>query len=361
MFRLPVVLMFVIMAFMSWGMYAPFLHEGQVAMASSRWRPFICVGLAYFLVAVLIPTVLTARGKEPGQWTLSGTIWSLVAGTLGCLGSLGILFAFDFGGKPIYVMPIVFGCAPVVNTLVTAFVNRAGRPNVPFFLGVALVALGAAGVLVFKPETKPAVAQTPTSSAPSSPAATTTEGGAGQPAISSKVAADASGSSSPLGIILSIAGTALCWGSYGPTLHQGQARMGGSRLRPFICVGVMYFFLAIVVPLFVLASWSDKGSWTVFGGMWSFLAGALGALGALGIILAFNAGGRPIFVMPLVFGGAPVVNTLTSSVWSYLRTGQWATIGNLFLLSLGLAIAGAAMVLVFAPRPKHHAPATTPT
>ena len=35
-----------------------------------------------------------------------------------------------------------------------------------------------------------------------------------------------------------------------------------------------------------------------------------GAIGALGIILAFNFGGKPVYVMPLVFGGAPVITTL---------------------------------------------------
>ena len=39
------------------------------------------------------------------------------------------------------------------------------------------------------------------------------------------------------------------------------------------------------------------------------MGGAAGALGALGIIMAFNFGGKPVYVMPLIFGGAPVVNT----------------------------------------------------
>ena len=44
---------------------------------------------------------------------------------------------------------------------------------------------------------------------------------------------------------------------------------------------------------------------------WAPLARAhLGALGAVFIIYAFRAGGLPAYVMPLVFGGAPVVNVL---------------------------------------------------
>jgi hypothetical protein len=353
MFRIPLVLVFIVMAVLCWGMYAPFLHEGQMAMSSSRWRPFICVGFAYFLVAVCIPTFLMTRGTETGRWTLSGTVWSLIAGALGCLGSLGILFAFDFGGRPIYVMPIVFGCAPVVNTLVTAFVHRAGRPNAIFVLGIALVAVGAAGVLYFKPEV-----QRGSAAASKSTTETAIAGEGKEKEVTSDTQVTASptnkNSPRPLWIFLSIACTALCWGTYGPALHQGQIRMLGSRLRPFICVGISYFFLAIVVPLFVLALWPDGKAWTWMGSLWSTVAGALGALGALGIILAFNSGGKPVFVMPLVFGGAPVINTMTSSVWAYQRTGELPQISNPFLLSLALAITGAAMVLIFAPKAVPH-------
>src|SRR5260370_1209605 len=50
-------------------------------------------------------------------------------------------------------------------------------------------------------------------------------------------------------LVLAFTGlTALCWGVYGPVLRIGQADMGGSHLRPFICVGVAYFLIAIVVP-----------------------------------------------------------------------------------------------------------------
>ena len=42
------------------------------------------------------------------------------------------------------------------------------------------------------------------------------------------------------------------------------------------------------------------------GTAWSLGGGAVGAIGALGVIMAFNLGGKPVYVMPLVFGGAPV-------------------------------------------------------
>jgi hypothetical protein len=50
--------------------------------------------------------------------------------------------------------------------------------------------------------------------------------------------------------------------------------------------------------------------------------------------------------MPLVFGGAPVVNTLVSVA----RHGQWSHINAFFWAGLILVIAGSAMVLILAPR-----------
>ena len=91
--------------------------------------------------------------------------------------------------------------------------------------------------------------------------------------------------------------------------------------------------------------------------MWSILAGGAGAMGALGIILAFNYGGKPIFVMPLVFGFAPVINTLTSMGIG----GSLYRISTYFVGSLLLGIAGAVTVLIFAPKAKPHGvPAIVP-
>ena len=118
-----------------WGLYGPVLHFGREAMQSAL-RPFVCVGVAYFMIAVLIPLVLLRRG-ERGGWTVKGVVWSLLAGTAGALGALGVILALRFGGKPIYVMPLVFGGAPVVNTLLTAFMNRAfGQLKAAFLAGL---------------------------------------------------------------------------------------------------------------------------------------------------------------------------------------------------------------------------------
>ena len=67
--RMSTVLAFIVMTFLCWGSYGPVLHEGQDAMEKSLWRPFILVGVAYFLVAVCVPLVMRKLVDEPGQWT----------------------------------------------------------------------------------------------------------------------------------------------------------------------------------------------------------------------------------------------------------------------------------------------------
>jgi len=146
--------------------------------------------------------------------------------------------------------------------------------------------------------------------------------------------------------IAAIATVIVCWGAYGPVLHKGQAAMQHSRLRPLLCVGMAYFGIAVIVPNVLLAAMPEASHYSWNGTLWSLAAGAAGAVGALGIIMAFNMGGKPVYVMPLVFGGAPVVNTLFTTMVG----GLWSEINALFLAGLILVIAGSVIVLVLAPK-----------
>jgi hypothetical protein len=109
------------------------------------------------------------------------------------------------------------------------------------------------------------------------------------------------------------------------------------------------------VPLLLLAPLGDAGQWNVGGGLWSLAAGSLGALGALGTILAFTCGGKPFTVMPVVFGCAPVINTLVTLALAHTPTGD---VSPFFLAGMLVVAAGAATVLAFGPR--GHAPAPKP-
>ncbi len=330
-----------------WGLYGPVLHFGREEMHSPL-RPFICVGAAYFLIAVLIPLVILALRGEKGAWTKQGILWSLFAGSAGALGALGVILALTFGGKPIYVMPLVFGGAPVVNTLLTAFMNRAfDQIKAPFLAGLILVVAGAVTVLVFKPQpAKPANATANAAVAAADAAGFETLGEAA-PAKGTVAKAERF-----LEVLLSVALAMLSWGAYGPVLHRGQAAMKGSRLRPLICIGAAYFLIAVLVPLLLMGPLADSGTWTGSGIAWSLAGGSLGALGALGTILAFTCGGKPFTVMPVVFGCAPVINTFATVALAHTPMTQ---VTPWFRAGLVVVAAGAATVLAFGPR--GHAPA----
>ena len=53
-----------------------------------------------------------------------------------------------------------------------------------------------------------------------------------------------------------------------------------------------------------------------------------------------------VHVMPLVFGGAPVINTFVALTVA----NTWGAIGPIFVAGLIMTAAGAVTVLVFAPR-----------
>ena len=142
-----------------------------------------------------------------------------------------------------------------------------------------------------------------------------------------------------------VLGAVLSWGLYGPALHKGQVALG-NPLRALLCVGVAYFLIGVLVPVIALWSQGQLSGFTLEGSTIATLAGALGALGAVCIIWAFKAGGLPAYVMPLVFGGAPLVNVLVS-MWQHPpRTAP----NPLLYVGFLLASAGAWMVLHYKPQ-----------
>lgn len=348
--ELPLVLAFVLLTAICWGVYGPVLRVGQDAMQNSHLRPFICVGIAYFGIAIVVPSVLLALRKEAGNWSVRGIGWSLAAGAAGALGALGIILAFKERGSPVFVMPLVFGGAPVVNTFLTMYFSRTYRQAGPlFYAGLILVITGAVTVLLFKPAT---AGQHHGSSGGHTAQVEAAAAGEHLTELAQGGSAAAAGSGPSWRqlflVTLFVLGTVVCWGAYGPVLHKGQQAMAGSRLRPFICVGVAYFLIAVLAPLTLLMAVGEEGGFSPKGVIWSVMGGAAGAVGALGIILAFNSGGKPVYVMPLVFGGAPVINTLVSVAGA--EAGQ---VSPLFYAGLIMVIIGAGTVLVFAPKPAH--------
>ena len=162
----PVVLAFVAGAVMSWGVYVPLVHRAAEQLHSSL-RAFLFVGVAYFLTAVLIPAALififnydpTTKGQAP-NFNTGPVLWGIAAGVAGAAGALCVIFAATNAGKGgvLYVAPLVFAGAPIINTIATMLVFHPTKqmPHPAFFAGLMLAAIGAALVMLYKPAPAPA-------------------------------------------------------------------------------------------------------------------------------------------------------------------------------------------------------------
>ena len=86
-------LIFALMTVSCWGLYGVFLHSGQLGMAdpvNGRYKAFLFVGIAYFLVAVLAPLAILAASGADWHYPMRGMTMSLIAGTVGGLGAFGV-------------------------------------------------------------------------------------------------------------------------------------------------------------------------------------------------------------------------------------------------------------------------------
>ena len=76
-------LAYALMTVSCWGLYGIFLHGGQIGMAdpvNGRYKAYLLVGVAYFLVAVLAPLAILLVSGSDWNMPLKGMTWSLVAG-----------------------------------------------------------------------------------------------------------------------------------------------------------------------------------------------------------------------------------------------------------------------------------------
>ncbi|MCD0461504.1 hypothetical protein [Roseiconus lacunae] len=150
---------------------------------------------------------------------------------------------------------------------------------------------------------------------------------------------------------------ALCWGLYGPTLTNARAGADSpvkwGPFKPYLFIGVAYLVIAIGGgSIMMRTAFNDNFNYTgdyAPAMKWGFLAGSLGALGALALTFALTkAGGKPSYVMPIVFGGAVTVNAIAS----YLKFHE----GNpLMFVGMGLVVVG--IILTAAYTPHGHSPA----
>ena len=196
-------LMFVGGAVLTWGAYVVTIDHGRTAMFGpnkvpgpvAAMRAFLFIGLAYFVMGVVVPAIYLSMNKpdparlpnDPGFLT-KGVVLSTIAGILGAAGALCIVFAVGKAREakvsPAAVAALVFCFAPIVNVLISMWIEPPGEKTSPlFFVGILLAAAGAAMVLYFKPAPKPH-AHAPAPSAVQQVAAAT-------PAVAPPVAAPA--------------------------------------------------------------------------------------------------------------------------------------------------------------------------
>lgn len=163
-----------------------------------------------------------------------------------------------------------------------------------------------------------------------------------------------------------VACAGLAWGTYVPIIFYGGSELGGrpsSRMAAILCVGGAYFVLGVLLPLAYLF-WTPREQWPTFstsGLVFSSLAGVAGAVGAICVVFASKsavdaakAAELPpatfrMFIAPLIFGLAPIINALVSSVW-HPKSGDpfhfhFEAPGWKLWLGIVLVGAGAALVL----------------
>ncbi len=316
-------ILFVALAGLCWGTYVPLVAQGGKEL-KNPYASLLCVGIAYFLMAVLFPVVImTVRRKWP-VWTRAGVTFATLAGVAGALGALGVILATEFGGPRIFVAPLIFSMAPVINTVFSLFwhPDRGAlsfglpheRPHFTLYVGILLAGLGA-GLVLYSKEVKhsappaPPSGQTASAAAPSPP----------------EVPKPPQAEYPPWLWILCVVLAGLCWGTYVPLIAQGGKELKNSYAS-FLCVGVAYFLIAVLAPVVVMGASNKWPAWTSEadglnpGAFFATLAGVAGALGALCVIFATSEfKGPKIFVAPLIFALAPVINTVFSLFWHPTR------------------------------------------
>lgn len=204
---------YVIIAGLAWGTYVPIIFYGGTELTTKpgtiggRLASILCVGIAYFVMAVVIPVVMmVVNSEDQPVWKVNGLVFSGLAGVMGAVGAICVIFASkaateaakgefddrvttltaklesapDAGAKAeietelasfkegrtkflasyrIYIAPLIFCLAPLINTFMSLVWHpKPGEPfhfdfTVPSWhlpLGILLVAAGTFLVLYSK-------------------------------------------------------------------------------------------------------------------------------------------------------------------------------------------------------------------
>lgn len=214
--QFPWWLVFVVVAGLSWGTYVPIIFFGGSELSAKpgiggRLMAIVCVGVAYLVLAIVIPGIVFLVNRSAWQdvnaGNTAGYVFAGLAGVTGAVGAICVVFASsealglgrqqftaevqalekerdeatDEATKQakreelttlqdakesretryrILIAPLIFSIAPIVNTLLASFWHpKKGAwnaefawkdPGLLFWVGIVLVAAGTGLVLYAK-------------------------------------------------------------------------------------------------------------------------------------------------------------------------------------------------------------------
>src|SRR5947209_8450878 len=147
-------IVYVALAGLAWGTYVPIIFYGGSELGgkpNARLMAILCVGVAYFVIGVLLPLVLFLTGQYP--WPAlktTGLVFSGLAGVAGAVGAICVIFATQSAraaaiavdpGAPdayrVYIAPLIFGLAPIINTVVSVVWHPSPKEG-PFHFGFTM-------------------------------------------------------------------------------------------------------------------------------------------------------------------------------------------------------------------------------
>jgi hypothetical protein len=133
--------LFALSTALTWGLYGPMLAKARDAELSP-FKPYVLIGVAYLVIAIFGGVVGMLIKGDSFSFSGTGTLWGLIAGTLGALGALFLTLCMYNGGAriPHAVMPIVFGGAVTVSALYT-LLSSGGRMQASPMLWVGIVGM----------------------------------------------------------------------------------------------------------------------------------------------------------------------------------------------------------------------------
>src|SRR5205807_706 len=130
-------LLYVAMAGLAWGTYVPIIFYGGNELSakpgpSGRFMAILCVGIAYFVIGVLLPLLMFATNWLGVKWSdvnlgSTGVTFASLAGVAGAVGAICVIFATTSAMNAareaslprdtykVFIAPLIFGLAPIIN------------------------------------------------------------------------------------------------------------------------------------------------------------------------------------------------------------------------------------------------------